>query len=178
MTKTILVVDDESSIRDALSKVLHAEDYEVVSAENGLEAIEKFGAEKIDLLLLDLGLPVKDGWDTLKWLAEVNPLLPVIIITGRWQQRELAEKAGADALMDKPLNVPCLLQTIRELVDEPVECRAQRAKNRTSGFRHVSCDHELFIKGLNDRFTTPYKNNLPRIEGPLNYRRHDLEPDN
>lgn len=156
MTKKILVVDDESSIREALSKVLHAEDYEVVSAENGQEAIEKFGAEKIDLLLLDLGLPVKDGWDTLKWLAEVNPLLPVIIITGRWQQRELAEKAGADALMDKPLNVPRLLQTIRELVNEPMESRAQRAKNRTSGFRHVSCDHELFRESLNERFTTPY----------------------
>ena len=156
MTKTILVVDDESSIREALSKVLHAEDYEVVCAENGQEAIEKFGQEKIDLLLLDLGLPVKDGWDTLKWLAEVNPLLPVVIITGRWQQRELAEKAGADALMDKPLNVPCLLQTIRELVDEPMESRAQRAKNRTSGFRYVSCDHELFREMLRERYTTPY----------------------
>ena len=156
MTKKILVVDDESPIREALSKVLHAEDYEVVSAENGQEAIEKVGVEKIGLLLLDLGMPVKDGWDTLKWLVEVNPLLPVVIITGRWQQRELAEKAGADALMDKPLNVPCLLQTIRELVDEPMESRAQRAKNRTSGFRYVSCDHELFREMLNARFTAPY----------------------
>jgi DNA-binding response OmpR family regulator len=156
MTKKILVVDDESSIREALSKVLRAEDYEVVSAENGQEAIEKFGAEKIDLLLLDLGLPVKDGWGTLIWLAQVNPLLPVIIITGRHAQRELAEKMGADGLMEKPLNVPCLLQTIRELVDEPVERRAQRAKSRTSGFRYVSCDKELFCEMLNERFTTPY----------------------
>ena len=99
---------------------------------------------------------MKDGWDTLKWLAEVNPLLPIIIITGRWQQRELAEKAGADALMDKPLNVPRLLQTIRELINEPMESRAQRAKNRTSGFRHVSCDHEHFLELLRARFTTPY----------------------
>lgn len=157
MTKKILLVDDERSIRESLCKVLRAEGYEVVCAENGQEAIEKFGEEKIDLLLLDLGLPVKDGWDTLKWLAEVNPLLPVVIITGRWQQRELAEKAGADALMDKPLNVPRLLQTIRELVDEPMESRAQRAKNRTSGFRYVSCDHELFREMLNERFTTPYQ---------------------
>jgi DNA-binding response OmpR family regulator len=156
MTKRILVVDDERSIRESLCKVLQAESYELVCAENGQEAIEKFGAEKIDLLLLDLGLPVKDGWGTLAWLAEVNPLLPVIIITGRFEQRELAEQAGADALMEKPLNVLRLLQTIRELVNEPMECRAQRAKNRTSGFRYVSCDHELFREMLNARFTAPY----------------------
>jgi two-component system, OmpR family, copper resistance phosphate regulon response regulator CusR len=156
MTNKILVLDDENSIRAALSKVLHAEDYEVVSAENGQEAIEKFGAEKIDLLLLDLGLPVKDGWGTFEWLAKVNPLLPVIIITGRHAQRELAERAGADALMEKPLNVPRLLQTIRELINEPLESRAQRAKNRKSGFRYVSCDHELFREMLRERYTTPY----------------------
>ena len=162
MTKRILVVDDERSIRESLCKVLQAESYELVCAENGQEAIEKFGQEKIDLLLLDLGLPVKDGWDTLKWLVEVNPLLPVVIITGRWQQRELAEKAGADALMDKPLNVPCLLQTIRELVNEPVERRAQRASQRASGFRYVPCDHELFREMLNERLTTPYR--CPRLK--------------
>lgn len=155
MKKTILVVDDESSIRDALSKVLRAEGYEVVSAENGQEAIEEFGEKKIDLLLLDLGLPVKDGWRTLEWLAQVNPLLPVIIITGRFEQRELAEQAGADALMEKPLNVLRLLQTIRELINEPMERRSKRAKNRSSGFRYVSCDHELFREMLKARFTTP-----------------------
>lgn len=156
MTKKILVVDDESSIREALSKVLHAEDYEVVSAENGQEAIEKLGAEKIDLLLLDLGLPVKDGWHTVIWLAQVNPLLPVIIITGRWKQRELAEKMGVDALMEKPLNVPCLLQTIRELLNEPVASRVQRLSRQERSFRYASCDNQEFREMLRIRFTTPY----------------------
>jgi CheY-like chemotaxis protein len=156
MKRKVLVVDDESSIREALSKVLHTEDYEVVSAANGQEAIEKFGQEKIDLLLLDLGLPVKDGWGMLEWLANVNPLLPIVIITGRYEQRELAEAAGVDALMEKPLDVPRLLQTIRELMDEPMELRAQRARNRTSSFRYVPCDNGLFIQGLGERFLAPY----------------------
>lgn len=156
MTKRILVVDDECSIREALSKVLQAEDYAVVSAENGQEAVEKFGAETIDLLLLDLGLPVKDGWETLAWLAGVNPLLPVIIITGRHAQLELARAAGADALMEKPLNVPSLLETIRELTDEPLERRAERASKRTSGLRHISCDSERFRELRHNQFTTPY----------------------
>jgi CheY-like chemotaxis protein len=155
MSRKILVVDDESSIREALSKVLHAENYEVVSAENGQEAVEKFKLEKIDLVLLDLGLPVKDGQAAMIWLAQVNPLLPVVIITGRSNQRELAEKLGADALMEKPLDVPRLLQTIRELMNEPTECRVRRATQRPSGFRFVPCDNELFLEQLGERFTTP-----------------------
>jgi DNA-binding NtrC family response regulator len=156
MSRRILVVDDESSIREAFNKVLRAEDYEVVSAENGVEAIEKFNSEHIDLVLLDLGLPGVGGWDTLSWLAEADLLLPVIIITGQNNQRELAEKMGADAIMEKPLDVPRMLQTIRELMNEQMECRTRRARRRASSFRCVPCNHDLFLKSLNERFTTLY----------------------
>ncbi len=117
------MVDDEKSIRESLSKVLRTEGYEVVLAEDGQEAIEKLIQEPIDILVLDIGLPVKDGWATLRWLAQVNPLFPVIVITGRWKQAELAEAAGVDVLMEKPLNVPMLLQNIRDLLQEPPEVR-------------------------------------------------------
>ncbi|PYJ59960.1 MAG: hypothetical protein DME24_11135 [Verrucomicrobia bacterium] len=127
--KRILLVDDERSIRASLSKILGAENYEVVLAENGHEAIEKHGAQRIDLLILDLNMPVKNGWDTLDWLVKIDPVLPVVIITGRSNQRALAEAAGADALMEKPLDVPLLLQTIRELMDEPMESVRAKAKH-------------------------------------------------
>lgn len=153
MTKRILLVDDERSIRESLSKVLRAENYEVVVGENGQEAIEKHGAERIDLLILDLNMPVKDGWATLEWLAKINPLLPVVLITGRSNQRALAETAGADVLMEKPLDLLLLLQTIRELTDESPENRARRASNRVSSFRHVPCDN----------FTAPHP--LPESKG-------------
>src|SRR5437879_12023121 len=130
MTKRILVVDDERSIRESLRKILRVENYEIVLAENGQEAIEKHGAERIDLLLLDLNMPVKNGWATLEWLAEVNPLLPVIIITARPNQRALAEKAGVDALMEKPLDVPLLLQTVRKLLHGSVDGRVQCDRTR------------------------------------------------
>ena len=122
-------MDDERSIRESLSKILGAENYEVVLAENGHEAIEKHGAQRIDLLILDLNMPVKNGWDTLDWLVKIDPVLPVVIITGRPNQRALAETAGADALMEKPLDVPLLLQTIRELMDEPVESVQAKPKH-------------------------------------------------
>ena len=138
MTKRILLVDDDRSIRESLSKILRAENYEVVLGENGQEAIEKQGAERIDLLILDLNPDasgVKNAGATLERLVGINPLLPVVIITGRSNQRALAETAGADALMEKPLDVPLLLQTICELLTEPMESRARRASNRVSRFR-------------------------------------------
>ena len=156
MSKKILLVDDECSILEALSKVLGAEDYEVVLAEDGKDAVEKIATAPIDLVLLDLGLPVKDGWATLEWLAEINPLLPVIVITGRSEQQALAEKAGADALMEKPLDVPLLLQTIRELLDEPLESRVRRASDPARGFRYAPCDSLVLREMLLKRLTTSY----------------------
>jgi len=155
MTKRILLVDDERSIRESLSKILGAENYEVVLAENGQEAIKKHGAERIDLLILDINMPVKNGWATLEWLVEITPLLPVVIITGRSNQRGLAETAGADALMEKPLDVPLLVQTIRELMNEPMESRAQRASNRASGFRYMPSGNQPFDEMLLKCCMTP-----------------------
>jgi len=97
MKKRILVVDDEVSIREALRKVLEAEDYEVVLAQTGQPALEKFETGDPDLILLDLGLPGKEGARILEWLTQVDPILPVITITGRHEDRELVEAAGVDA---------------------------------------------------------------------------------
>lgn len=155
MTKKILLVEDERSICESLCKILRGGNYEVVLAENGLEALEKHGAERIDLLLLDLNLPIKNGWDTLQWLAEVNPLLPIVIITGRSDQRAVAEAAGADVLMEKPLDVPVLLQSIRELLNAPIESRAQHASSHAVSFRYVPCDNPYFHEMRLKRFTIP-----------------------
>ena len=164
MTKRILLVDDERSIRESLSKILGAENYEVVLAENGHEAIEKYGAQRIDLLILDLSMPVKNGWDTLEWLVKIDPVLPVVIITGRSDQRALAETAGADVLMEKPLDVPLLLQKVRELMDEPMESRVQRARNRASGSRTMPSDHQPFNEMLLKCCITPSP--LPESKDP------------
>jgi len=63
---------------------------------------------------------------------------------------------GADALMDKPLDVPRLLQTIRDLMNEPMERRAQRASRRASSFRYVPCDDQVLREMLRERHPTPY----------------------
>ena len=157
MTSKILIADDEPSVRSALEKVLRAEGYDVALAENGQIAIEKMVQEQVDLVLLDVGLPLMDGWTALEWLSRFNPFLPVIVITGRWRQGERAEASGADVLMEKPLDMNRLLQNIRQLLEEPVEDRARRINERKRNFKSVVCDPHQFRTSMESRFTAPFK---------------------
>jgi DNA-binding response OmpR family regulator len=126
MKKKIMVLDDDEPIRRSLQKLLQAERYEVVLAAEGSEALAKLDQHTIDLLLLDLNLPYKSGWDVFERITTANPLLPIIIITGRAKQSEVAIAAGVGALMEKPLDIPLLLETISELLLEPPEKRLKR----------------------------------------------------
>ena len=122
----ILLVDDDFAVRQSLSLALQSENFAVVTAANGHEALEKYLEGYIDLVLLDLSMPIKDGWDTFERLTAINPYLAIILITARLDQRELAAVAGASALMEKPLNLPLLVQTINRLLDEPLQKRVER----------------------------------------------------
>lgn len=137
MSKRILIVDDDAQIRASLRKALRAEGYEVVSAADGQEGIEKFNANAIDLLLLDLNLPAKSGWDAFERLTSTNPLVPVVIITGRRDQRDIAAAAGVGALFEKPFNVPALLETIKELLAESPQTHLERLVGLRNYVRHV-----------------------------------------
>jgi two-component system response regulator RegX3 len=126
MKKRIMVLDDDEQIRQSLQKFLQAEGYEVVLAAEGVQALDEFRRTGIDLLLLDLNLPNKSGWDIFEQLTSSDPLFPIIIITGRAKQSELAAAAGVGALMEKPLDIPLLLKTITALLLEPPEDRLKR----------------------------------------------------
>jgi len=143
MKKRILVVDDDPQIRESLRKVLRAEGYEVVLAADGQQGIEKFNAEQIDLLLLDLNMPVKSGWDTFERLTSLNPVLPIIVITGKRNQYELAAAAGVGALIEKPFDVLLLFQTMKDLLDEPPEAHLKRLAGLHSYGRYVHPPHRL-----------------------------------
>lgn len=124
--KKILVVDDDVQIRQALRKVLRAEGYEVVLAADGREGLEKFSAGGLDLMLLDISLPDMSGWDVFGAATAVNPFVPIIIITGKNQQFELTALSGAGALIEKPLDVPKLLQIVAEILAETSETHLKR----------------------------------------------------
>src|SRR5271168_737802 len=107
----VLLADDDRSVLDALGAVLESEGFSVVRAADGHAAVENFKDHRPDLVLLDVNMPVKGGWDILERLRAINPLLPIIIITARPDAYARARAAGV-ALMQKPLDLPGLLKTM------------------------------------------------------------------
>lgn len=126
MNKRVLIVDDDKSVREALCKVLREEGFEPCLAADGLEALEKRDRLRFGLILLDLGLPGLTGWEIYERILRDDPALPVIIVTGQASQLGTAAAAGVGALMEKPLDIPRLLRTIRRLLAEPAEARLRR----------------------------------------------------
>lgn len=133
----ILLVDDEPVIRQMLTRLLTGEGYDVLPATNGSEALEFAAHADFDLVLLDLNMPGMDGWDTYEKLTSRKPLLPVVVITARPNQRFTALAAGIGALMEKPLDMQKLFSTIRGLLDEPEDLRIARMAGRPSEFHYV-----------------------------------------
>jgi CheY-like chemotaxis protein len=133
----ILLADDDEEVLAALNDVLRSEGYEVFMAKNGREAIEHFHEGHIDIALLDLNMPIKGGWETFERLTTIHPLLPIIVITARPEQYPLAVAAGVGALMEKPLDLPLLLQTIEELLNEPIEQRLSRLTGKRPITRYL-----------------------------------------
>jgi DNA-binding response OmpR family regulator len=126
MRKTILLADDDASIRRLVGRILEMENYEVWPAKTGREAASKFLHGPPDLVLLDLNMPDKDGWEASRLMSSVHPGVPVIVITARPHQYEQAVRMRIDALMEKPLDLLVLLQTVKELLAEPDTQRSAR----------------------------------------------------
>lgn len=140
MKMRILLADDDAGVRDSLSDVLVSEGYVVDQASDGQQALELAASNQLALVLLDLNMPVKNGWDTFERLTAEHPLLPVIILTARPNQLFTAAGAGVGALLEKPLDIPTLLQTIRRLLAESAETRLARLAGREAPF-HYSAAH-------------------------------------
>src|SRR2546430_12842462 len=79
----LLLVDDDASVRESLGHALRSEDYEVILAADGQDAIDEFLKGYIDLVLLDLNVPGRGGWDVFERITALNPFLPIIIISAR-----------------------------------------------------------------------------------------------
>ena len=134
MKEHILLVDDDHAVLQSLARVLISENYVPVLARNGKDALQMVASSPVDLVMLDLNMPVRDGWQTFESLTCDYPLLPIIIITARSNQLFPALAAGVGALMEKPLDFPELLGTIRALLDEPVETRLARVAGKLTQF--------------------------------------------
>ncbi|MCG8367399.1 MAG: response regulator [Pseudanabaenales cyanobacterium] len=117
---SILIAEDESRLATMLAKGLHKNGYETAIARNGEQAIQMAQTGCFGLLLLDLGLPIKNGWTVLAELRQRQDSLPVIILTAFGDETDLRVglQKGANDYVMKPFHFADLLTRIRANFDE------------------------------------------------------------
>ena len=120
MTKTIMIVDDSSSVRTVLRTALKSAGYNVISAENGQAALNKLTGDKVHLIVSDVNMPVMDG---ITFVKEVKKLpdyrfTPICMLTTENENSKIQEgkDAGAKAWIVKPFQPPKLLDAISKLL--------------------------------------------------------------
>ncbi len=115
----ILIIDDEKPIRNTLRDILQYEKFEVIEAADGLEGIRLASEEKPDLVLCDIKMPKMDGMEVLSKLQEIDPDLPVVMISGHGTIETAVEslKKGAYDYISKPPDLNRLLVTVRNGLD-------------------------------------------------------------
>ena len=114
----ILLVEDDDTLADGIARALRAEKFAVDHAGNGLDGSHLGATELYDAVVLDLGLPIKDGVTVLReWRAEQRDM-PVLVLTARdgWSEKVAAFKAGADDYLTKPFRVEEVVLRLRALV--------------------------------------------------------------
>ncbi len=114
---TILVVDDEERIRKVLYDFFSKNDFDVKTAKNGEEAIDIFYCGKIDLVILDIMMPVMDGYATLKELRKISNV-PVVMLTAKAEEYDVLKgyELCADEYVSKPFNLKILLAKVTALL--------------------------------------------------------------
>ena len=114
---TILVVEDEEIYRLIFKKVLESNGYLVLDAANGAEGLEVLRTLKVDLAIVDLEMPVMDGMEFTKWVKEINPNFPLIIVTAHassYLPKEILD-ANVNALLSKHLQMDELIKLVERL---------------------------------------------------------------
>jgi two-component system chemotaxis response regulator CheY len=115
----LLLVDDSALARRSLRTILESGGFEVVEAEDGMAALERYFLEKPDLVLLDLVMKGMYGLDVLTKLRQLDPSARVIVVSADVQEssHELVEQAGASGFVNKPVDKHHVLEVIRGVLE-------------------------------------------------------------
>ncbi len=119
MKRKLLLVDDSGLARRSMRSILEASDFEVVEAEDGMIALEKYFVERPDIVMLDLVMKGMYGLDVLTKLREMDPSACVIVVSADVQSssRDMVQAAGASAFVNKPVDREHLLAVIRSVLE-------------------------------------------------------------
>ncbi len=120
LTRRVLLVDDDESIREFISQALADEGYEVTTATQGAAALDLLDERQPNLILLDLRMPVLDGWGFLEaYRGKPGPHAPVVALTASHDKATSRLPPGVSALIAKPFDLYELLDLVERLTDTP-----------------------------------------------------------
>jgi DNA-binding response OmpR family regulator len=172
MSTSILVVDDEPRYLRLLEANLHTEGYQIITAQNGKEAVEMFSANPVDLILLDVLMPEMDGFTVCQRIRQYSNV-PIIILTskGEEQDRVRGLDVGADDYLVKPFSVMELLARVRAVL--------RRAQVSETGqdryFTHTNLridlaraevwrdEHPVFLSATEYRLLLQFSHNVGKV---------------
>jgi len=133
-SRKILVVDDDPTMVKLINVNLKLNNYSVVEATSGEQALNVLAAETVDLIVLDIMMPGVDGWEVLKRIRSSRETeeMPVILVTAKTQDSDVIRgwELGADEYVIKPFNPLLLVEVIRMVLDRSYEERLERRKKQ------------------------------------------------
>ena len=116
MSRHILIVDDDPGIRATISEVLVEEGYTVATATNGAEGLAALTAALPAVVLLDMRMPVLDGWGFARALQERGVSLPIVVMTAAQDARRWSQEIGAAWVLAKPFDLDELVQAVERVL--------------------------------------------------------------
>lgn len=149
MSHTILVVDDEERMRKLIGAYLKKEGYEVLEAENGLEVLTVFKSRNIHLLILDVMMPVMDGWTVCTELRKLSDV-PIILLTAKGEDDDkiLGFELGTDHYITKPFNMRLLMAKVKSLINRVYSSELQSKKDFHFDSLHIDdLSHKVMLDG-------------------------------
>lgn len=128
MEKRVLVVDDDQVVGQSFERVLQGKGYKVDTALSGREAFEKYAGADFDMVFMDLKMPGPDGLEVAQRIKEMNPWLPIVVVTGygSQEQEEKAKAIGVAEFLHKPLT-PSAIEEVAARVTERAAAAAATA---------------------------------------------------
>ena len=143
----ILVVDDESRMRKLVKDFLQREGYSVLEAGDGMEAMEIFYEQKIDLVILDVMMPRMDGWQTCREIRR-DSTVPIIMLTARSEERDELQgfELGVDEYISKPFSPKILVARVGALLKRIYGTDAEE-KMEAGGIELDKAAHQVRVDG-------------------------------
>jgi len=156
MEKTVLIVDDEKNIVDILSFNLKKEGFEVVPAYDGKSALEQYSLKRPDLILLDVMLPVLDGFEVCRRIREKDRTTPIIMLTAREEETDkvLGLDLGADDYITKPFSIRELQARVRANIRRTADGTEAQSDAREHVALMIDTErYDVFINGKGAELT-------------------------